>query len=209
MTKKQTKLTLFSSTVKQVGNETVIPSPRPCFHFKSHVYAYFQVCRGTPKCPRLAGYPKFTGRLRSSEDQGSPGQIEATSGRHVAPLAAVTTHARDSHLLPQEPGHQQITAQMSAQRLEPLAFSGSRLESALGREPRSQQYPAPLTFSYLNTYFNKSKKYQMRRDILLVIVIGICQVLGPILLSKTAIKNSRSEVPSFLCENSRFFEKIN
>lgn len=98
---------------------------------------------------RLTGYPKFTGHLRSSKDQGSSGQMEATSARHVALLAAVTTHARTTLLLPQEPGHQQITTQMSAQRLERLAFSGSRLENALGREPRRQQYPAPLTLSYL------------------------------------------------------------
>lgn len=45
----------------------------------------------------------------------------------------------------------------------------------------------------------------MRRDILLVIVIGICQVLGPLLLSKTAFKNLRSEVLSFLCEKLQIF----
>lgn len=187
-----------------------IPPVRPCFHFKSCVYAYVQVCRGTPKCLRFPGRPKVHS---SSQKHRGPGIPRTDRGDLWPPrgtTVAVTTHAWDTHLLPQESGHQQITAQMSVQRLEPPAFSGSRLENALRREPRSQQYSAPLTFSYLNTYLNKSKRYQIRRNILLLVtVIGTCHVMGDILLSKAAFKNPRSKVFSFLCENSRVFEKVN
>lgn len=125
-------------------------------------------------------------------------------GRPRRPLGATWhhccyyhTHAWDSHLLGQEPGHQQITAQTSVQRLEPLAFSGSRLENVLRREPRSQQHSAPLTFSHVDACLNKCERYKIRRSVLLVMVIGICRVLGHTLLSKTAFKNPRSEVFSF------------
>jgi len=99
------------------------------------------------------------------------------------------THARDTHLLPQEPGHQQITAQMSVQSLQPRACSGSRLENARRREPRSQQYSAPLTFWYSNACLKKSERYTVTRNILLVIGIGSYCVLGHILLFKIAFKN--------------------
>lgn len=107
------------------------------------------------------------------------------------------THAWDTHLLAQEPGHQQITAQTSVQGLQPLAFSGSRLENALRREPCTQQYSAPLTFLYLDAGLNKSKRYRIRRIVLLGMVTGICCALGQSLLSKRTFKNPRSEVFSF------------
>lgn len=40
-------------------------------------------------------------------------------------------------------------------------------------------------------------------------VSGTCHVMGHILLSKAAFKNPRLKVFSFLCDNSRVFEKVN
>lgn len=84
----------------------------------------------------------------------------------------------------------------NAQRLKPLAFSGSRLENALRQEPRSQQYSAPLTFLFTPSP-NKNQRYETGGNISLLVVTTMgCALkgLGPILPSQSTFKNFRSEV---------------
>lgn len=53
--KKQTTLTLFSSTVSKSGVRRGGPSPRPCFHFKSRAYATSRLAVDSqmPALPRM------------------------------------------------------------------------------------------------------------------------------------------------------------
>ena len=153
---------------------------------------------GTPECLRCLGMPQVHGS--SQKLHGGPAISRPDRGDLWAPrgtAAAWDTRAWDTHLLAQEPGHQQITAQTRVQGRQPLAFSGSRLENALGREPCTQQYSAPLTFLYLDAGLNKSKRYRIRRGVLLGMVIGICCALGQSCSQIRTFKNPRSEVFSF------------
>lgn len=159
--------------------------------------------------PALPGMPQVRSSPQRHRGPGIPGTDRGDLWVPRGTAAVVTTHAQDTHLLPPEPGHRQITAQTSVQRLEPLACSGSRLENALGREPRSQQYSAQLTFSSLNAYLNKSKRYKNQKGYF----TGDCDRPLPCTGCSGSLKPQRSsEVFSFLCENSRFFfffRKIN
>lgn len=71
---------------------------------------------------------------------------------------------------------------------------------------------APLAFSYLNVCLNKSQRHKMRRNILLGTVACTCRVLkvlGPVLLSKTALKNPyiRSYF-HFFCEKQKINKRL-
>lgn len=184
----------------------VIPSSRPLLSlWKSCVCACIHVCCGTPQSACTSQDTPGSQFTSEAEDQEPPGQNCSDLWVPRGTAAVVSTHARSGHTryLRSQATSRLPATRMSVQSLEPLAFPGSRLENALRREPAVSSTLRHVLFWYLNAYLNKSKRYRITKNILLVIVSGICCVLGHIFLSKTAFKNPKF---SFLLWN---LQKIN
>lgn len=178
---------MFSSAVSTSGarqGKAVLPQG-PAFTLKAGLVPRpglpFAVDSQMPPPP---GTPRVHSSSEAEPGPGIPGRErgEATSGRYVAPL-----------LLAHTPGHPLVTSgagppadNCSDECPEMRASDILRFKVGKWIKTRTTQSAVSCTthFLALNAHLRKSKRYK----IVLVVVIGICPVLGPIWFPKPALK---------------------